>query len=434
MKGLLVLKETKDIFKNKSLLIYFIILFAVIVYSFYSAVDLYSKASIAAINNPLYAAGFEPVPGVFVPTFGGLFIVFSLIAPFILIRLIGDEKTNNTIYLLSQLPFSLKEIFVSKLSAGLIFIFTSLAAFLPTYAIWSYLGGHIPWKEIVLLNSGYFLYGLFILSVSFLASVLFRTNAQASIFALSLIILSWFLDFGKEMHIFSFLNKISEWTVTKQLKEFEEGIFSFQAIMYFFLLSVFFFIIAFLFFDFNIRKKAISVFITVLLFIPLFILNANFQYKKDISESGKNSFSPSQIEFLKKLPAIKIKVFLEPTDSRFRDYANDFLKKLKMVKTDVKLEFAEGKELKDNYGLFRYKINGHTDQTYSNSSHEIFMVLQNLSGIKIEKTNDRKQFKGYPLFVKKRWSLIIIVIYFFVFPVIILLYQIKKPRRGKDEA
>jgi len=380
MKKLLVLKEAKDIFK--SLLIYFLILFSVIVYSFYSAVDLYSKASAAAINNPLYAAGFEPVPGVFVPTFGGLFIVFSLIAPFILIRLIGDEKSNNTIYLLPQLPFSLKEIFVSKISAGLIFIFTSLAAFLPIYVIWQYLGEHLPWKEIVLLNLGYFLYGLFILSVSFLASTLLETTAQTSIFALSVIILSWFLNFGKEMHIFSFLNKISEWTVTKQLKEFEEGIFSSQAIMYFFLLSAFFFIITYLFFDFNIRKRAISIFVTILLFIPLFILNANFQYKKDISESGKNPFSQGEIKFLKKLQVIKIKVFLEHTDGRFKDYSNDFLKKLKMVKSDVKLEFAKGEELKESYRLFKYTVNGKTDQTYSNSAHEIFMILQKLSGKK----------------------------------------------------
>ena len=433
MSLLLIKKEIKEVFKSKSTFFYFFILFATIVYSFYSAVDLYSKASIAAIGNPLYAAGFEPVPGVFVPTFGGLFIIFSLLAPFILIKLIGDEKKNNTILFISQSPFSLKSIFLSKVAGGLFLIILSLISMLPLLGFWNYLGGHLPRGELLLLFSGYLLYGFLIISISILSSVIFKTNAQASIFALTLIILSWFLDFGKEMHIFSFLNKISEWTVTKQLKEFEEGILSIQAIFYFLLFSLILLIISYIIFDFNIKKKTIIIIIVFLVFAILFKINVSHQLKIDISESRKNSFKREEVLFLKKLPMIKIKVFLEPTDSRYKDYESDFLKKLKMVKTDILVEFAKGEELRKNYGLFKYTLKDKSETTYSNSSHEIFMILQNLSGIRIEKTSKENPFKGYPLIVKKRWSEIMLILYLIIFPLSILIIQIKKPRRKKNE-
>ena len=425
-------KEIKDLLKNKSSVFYFLILFATITYSFYSAVDLYSKASIAAVNNPLYASGFEPVPGVFVPTFGGVFIIFSLLLPFLLIRIFGVEKANNTISLILQLDFSEFRIFLSKVCSGVFFVLLSLISLFPLLFIWDKLGGHIAWGEFSLLFSGYFLYGIFILSVSVLSSILFKTNAQASIFAIALIVFSWFIDFGKDMHLFSFLDKISDWSVTNQLKEFEKGIFSIQSILYFLLTSFLLFSLAFIFFNINIRKKVSSSLLILLLFTILLSLNTLFQYKVDITESGKHSFSKGEIEFLKNLPEIKIKVYLEPTDSRFKDYENDFLEKLKMVKRDFKVIFAKGKELRENYGLFKYSLNGKTAETYSNSANEIFLILEELSGKKIKKGKGKERnYKGYPLVVKKGWSKLLILIYLFLLPVSVFLIKIKKPRRIK---
>ncbi len=433
MKTLLLIeKEIKDLLKSKSFLLYSFILFYITAYSFYSAVDLYSKASMAAINNPLYATGFEPVAGVFVPTFGGLFIVLSLFSPFVLIRIFGIEKSNNTISLVRQIDFSETEIFLSKLSSGLFFILLSLIAFLPLLIIWKTIGGHLPKVELFLLFFGYLLYGTFVVSISIFSSVIMKTTAQASIFAIALIVFSWFLDFGKDMHIFSYLDKISDWTVTSQLKEFESGIFSLQAVFYFLILSSFILLLSFVAFNINLRRKVKLSALLTIFFILLFFFNTLYQYKRDLTESGKHSFSYEETVFLKKLPEIKIKVFLEPTDSRYRDYENDFLKKLKMVKTDVKINFAEGKELKENYGLFEYTINGETAKTYSNSAKEIFLVLEELSGKKIEKSDKKSSvYKGYPLVVKRGWSHSLFFIYLILFPIFLILFQLKKPRRKK---
>ncbi len=432
----LILKEVKEIFRNRTTLIYFFLLFAVIAYSFYSAVDLYSKASVAAIGNPLYATGFEPVPGVFVPTFGGLFIIFSLIAPFLLIRSVSEEKKNNTLPLLIQLPYSLRSLFLTKLLAASMLILVSIIFFIPLLLFWNFMGGHIPWSEIILLMSGYFLYGLFVISVSFFSASIFRSNSQASIFSLAVIMFSWFVDFGKEMNIIPMLNSLSGWTTTKQLKVFESGILSINSILYFILLSSFFSALAYFFFNINIRNRIRHVITIFLICFVLFGLALNVQLKMDISESRKNSFSANETAFLKKSPPIDIEIYLEQTDGRFKDYKSDFVKKLELIKNDISIHFAEGSLLSENYGLFKYSVNGKSSETYSNSSHEIFLVLEEISGLKIERPDSAVQFSGFPLVIKGKWSGYLFVLYLFVFPLMILFFYYRKNffnRRRKNE-
>jgi len=422
----LISKEVTAVLGSKTALIYFLLLFSIISYSFYSAVDLYSKASVAAIGNSLYAAGFEPVPGVFVPTFGGLFMIFSLIAPFLLIRSLGSERKNNTLPLIFQLPYSVKAIFLTKFFSATVLIVISILFFSPLLFFWKYLGGHIPWNEIILLMSGYFLFGLFVISVSFFSSSVFRSSSQASIFTLAVIMFSWFVDFGKEMNIIPLLNRLSDFTTTKQLKIFESGILSLRAIFYFLLISFLFSTLAYIFFNINIKNRVREILISVMIYALLFGVAVNFGSDKDVSESWRNSFSSGETEFLKKMPGIDIEVFLEPTDGRFKDYENDFLKKLKMVKSDISVHFAKGKDLKEKYGLFRYTLNGNAGETYSNSFEEIFMVLEDLSGKKVDKEKSDKRFRGYPLVVKVKWSRYLFLLYLILFPLMMILFYYRK--------
>ncbi len=419
-------KEINDFLKSKTSILFIILFSSIISYSFYSAVDLYSKASIAAIDNPLYAAGFEPVSGIFVPAFGGFFIIMSLIAPFLFIQPISFEKNHNTITLIAQFPMSLKTVFVVKFISATVFLLIIMVFLLPIFIIWYLIGGHLPFAEIILLFLGYFLYGLLIISISFFSSSVFNNNAQSSMTALSLIIFSWFLDFGKDMNILPFINNISKWSVTKQLKYFDNGILSFQAINYFVLLIILFCVLSYIFFDFSIKSKSKPVLITFVSFLVLFFINTKINYNYDLTESRKNSFSIEKTEFLKKIPSLSIKIYLEQTDSRAKDYENDFLKKLKLVKSDVKVKYVTGKELKNNYGIYKYEINGKADTTFSNSEEEIFMILENLSGLKLKKENEDNYFKGYPLVVNKGWSFYMFIFYLILLPFGILIIYFKK--------
>lgn len=432
----LLKKELKDFFKSRLSLIYFSLLFLIIVYSFYSAVDLYSKASINAIDNPLYATGFEPIAGVFVPTFGGFFIIISLMLPFVLVQFIYKEKKYNTIVLVSQFPLSLFKIYLVKIISSILIIILSLLVFSPLFVIWNNLGGHLVFKELSLLLSGYFLYSLFVIGVSFFSISVFKTSAQASIFSLSIIMFSWFVDFGKEMNISSIIKKINILSITSHLKRFEDSILSFQSVFYFILLFTFFVSLGYLFLKFSEKKRILKILIILIIHFILFYFVFSFDMKYDLSESLKNSFSVSKNRFLKEIPKLRIKVYLRPTDSRYRDYENDFLKKLRMVKSDVEIRFADEDELKKNYGLFEYELNGKKTATYSNSEEEIFMVLEEISNKKILKDKEKSLYKGYPLVVKGKWYISLYLIYFLIFPLILIFIYYKlnySYRRLKNE-
>ncbi len=429
MISAIIKKEINDFFRYKITMLFIVLFSIIITYSFYSAVDLYSKASASAVNNPLYASGFEPVPGVFVPTLGGLFIVLSLIAPFIFIHVISTEKRNNTITLIAQFPVSLLAIYTVKYIASIIFLFIIIISLSPIFFVWIFLGGHLPINETLILISGYILYGMLIISISFFTASLFDNSSKASMAALFIIMFSWFLDFGKDMNILPYIEKISKWSLTNQLKIFENGIFSLQSVIFFILLISLFFYLAYIFFNFSIRYRIRLILITILSFMFLFWMDSKININFDLTESRRNSFSSEETKFLKSLPPIKIDVYLEKTDSRAKDYESDFLKKLKLIKRDVKVNYMEGKELDKNYGIFKYTIEGKSDTTYSTSKEEIFPILEQLSGIKIIKNSSNKRFKGYPLVVTGHWSMPFVIFYIVLLPLGIFIIYLKNNLR-----
>ena len=425
MSSVLIKKEINDLLKSKTAVLFIILYSLLISYSFYSAVDLYSKASLGAIEDAMYATGFEPVSGIFVPTFGGWFMIISLISPFLFIQSISKEKKHNTIALLAGLPESLGKILFIKFLSAMIFLLILLIFTLPIFLIWYITGGHIPLGEVLVLLLGHLLYAILIISISFFCSSLFNDSTQASIMALSLIIFSWFLDFAKDMNLSSSIDEILQFSITKQLKYFENGILSLQSLLYFVLLISFFYFLTYLFFNFTIRGKTKPLLIGVTALLSLFWLNSKIHYNIDISESQKNSFSQNQTKFLTKLPQIQIDIFLTPSDSRLKDYSNDFLKKLKLIKSNIKINYILGKKLTKNYGAFKYTIGKKSEITYSNSQEEIFMVLQNISGQKIIKQKSSLDFKGYPLVAKGHWSSYLFIFYLLILPIGILLFYLK---------
>jgi ABC-type transport system involved in multi-copper enzyme maturation permease subunit len=416
----LIMKELKDLFFSKTALLLSLAICFIFGYSFYSAVSLYGTASASAVNNPLYAAGFEPVPGVFVPTFGGLFLIFSLLLPFLFIRLLSLERKQNTLEILLQLPFSLVEILGAKALAAIIFILFILFMSIPALMLWLSWGGRLPLEELTVLAGGYLVYGVLILSISLFSSAVFST-ANASIFSLMVIISSWLVDFGKEMNISSLLHVLSGWTVTKNMKYFEEGIFSLKALLYFIVLSMAFFFSAYFLLRFDIRKKWKPIIVVVILALLSIIGVDLFTFNRDLTESRRNSFPQHLAESLGKIKTIKVEINLEKTDSRFRDYENSFLKRLALVRDDVEITMATGDRLKSNYGLFVYRVNEKAETTYSTSEEEIFGIIFDLAGITIGRTPERSHYRGYPLVTTEQQQSAAIYAYFLVIPLVILI-------------
>ena len=100
----LLAKELWDVLSGRALWTMLLILCPFVGYSFFQAVSLYGEASSAARDSPTLASGLSPLDGVFVPTFGALYLAVTLLFPFVAIRALGREKETGALRLLVQLP------------------------------------------------------------------------------------------------------------------------------------------------------------------------------------------------------------------------------------------------------------------------------------------------------------------------------------------
>jgi len=98
----LVAKELWEIASGRALWSMLLILCPLVGYSFFQAVSLYGEASAAAVDSPVLGSGLSPLDGVLVPTFGGLYLVATLLFPFVLAEL--REPLIITVHLAPEDP------------------------------------------------------------------------------------------------------------------------------------------------------------------------------------------------------------------------------------------------------------------------------------------------------------------------------------------
>src|SRR5215831_11700658 len=112
----LLAKELWEVASGRALWTMLLILCPLVGYSFFQAVSLYGEASAAARDSPLLASGLSPLDGVWVPTFGALYVAVTLLFPFVAIRTLGREKESGTLRLLIQLPYRVPTLIGAKMA------------------------------------------------------------------------------------------------------------------------------------------------------------------------------------------------------------------------------------------------------------------------------------------------------------------------------
>ncbi len=422
--SILLHKEINQLLRSKTVLLLLLLASFIIGYGFSTAVALYSSQSIAATGDRLYAQGFEPVQGVFLPTYGGLFILFSLFLPLVIIPLVSREKEHNTLALLAQLPCSFVQIVIAKATAALLLIITTLLLTVPAALLWVAYGGHIAVNELLLLNAGYLFYGMFVVAVALFAAALFNNSANASVMAIFLIVISWIIDFGGETTSLGILQSIVNFTTTRMLKFFEQGIVAFKAVSYFCLIITLLLILTTILLQLDRRRRRWQIPLIIIISPVMLYYMSKPALNIDTTESCRNSFAPHIVKSLQPVPPIRISVYLRPADSRFKDYRKSFLNKLTLLRNNVTVKMITGSELAKHYGLFIYTINDRSEKTYSNSEEEIFPIIFKLAGINASPPVAEPLYPGYPLVIKSKMSLISFTYYLIIPLIVLLLYLI----------
>ncbi len=373
-------------------------------YSFMQAVNLFSQASQTALTYPALAGGMNPLEGIFVPTFGAYYLIETLLLPFVIIRLIGQDKQNGTLKLLLQLPLSPATLNLIKLVAMAGVWLLILLPGISTIIVWHGLGGTVYFPEILCLLLGHTLYTLLIICIAMFATAISNSLPTAAMICLATTLGSWVLDFAAGNG--GWLGILGNWSFTTRLRQFESGLLSSNSIVYFFGLALFLFISTSIWIHpgRSLHNKLKSLAWAAALLLLVFGAIMQRPAYIDVTENHKHSFNPAATRALKKMQKpLKITIHLTREDGRLYDFEHEILAKLRRIVPHLQVVFSKtqsaglfGAAEDDNYGLIEYDYAGKHEQSYSNSTQEILPLLYALAGQKV-KPDKVLEYTGHPL-------------------------------------
>lgn len=372
-------------------------------YSFLEAARLFAEASRSAARSPELARGLSPLDGVFVPTFGGLYLASTLLYPFLAIRFVSSEKESGSLKLSLQLPVPLERILGAKaivLAAG-----WGLALAMPVTAVlfWALNGGHAGGWELANLALGHALYAFSITGVALLAASVADTTAAAALLSLAVVLGNWALDFAASAQT-GWVREAATLSLSGGLHSFEKGLFSSPQASALILVGAA-----------GILSGAVCLRTgetttlragkTAALLAVGIVLAAGFArlpFYRDASEDKRNSFKAADERALAGLrKPLRVHVYLNPEDGRLWDLERSVLSKLRRAvpRTSIDLEPAGasmGAAGDDRYGLIVIEYGGKADQTRSTGEEEILPIIYGLAGEKAP-PGAGADYPGYPL-------------------------------------
>jgi ABC-2 type transport system permease protein len=400
----LLAKELRDLFAGRALWVLLLLLSPLVGSSFIQAVMLYAEPSRSAVQFPEVARGLSPFDGIVVPTFGALYLVATLLFPFVAIRTIGAEKQNGGLKLLLQMPYGVAALIVAKLTALLVTWILMLVPCLSALVIWQAMGGHLGVGETLNLVLGHLLYVLVISGIALFAAALTESSATAAIMTLSFTIGFWVLDFAAAGQA-GFVQDIAALSLTAALRNFERGIFSLAVVGGAVAAATGLMTLAGTWLPPGLttgRKLMTS--IVVIAITGLLTLGATeLRVYGDMTEDRRNSLPLPEANALARLAGrLTITVNLAPEDPRFMDFDRSLLGKLRRTVPDVQIIIASSRSSllgpsDDAYGLVTYSYGGHEAGSRSTSAEEVLPLIYGLAGVDPPASGVEATYPGYPL-------------------------------------
>src|SRR2546423_371881 len=160
-----------------------------------TSVEIYAEASGIGGGPAALAQGLSPLEGIVVPTLGAYDIAATLLFPFVVIRLIANEKQTGALTLTLQAPASFNTVIVAKGIALLVAWMVAGLAGALALLLWRSMGGHLYAPETLTVLLGHLLRGMLTIGVSAAAAALAVSAASAAIIALTVTLGTWALDY-----------------------------------------------------------------------------------------------------------------------------------------------------------------------------------------------------------------------------------------------
>jgi D-alanyl-lipoteichoic acid acyltransferase DltB (MBOAT superfamily)/lysophospholipase L1-like esterase len=184
-----IVRESRRLFYSRPGCIYFIFLGMGCGYSFYSGICSYSSLSALIIKgHAARGPGIMPLADLFSPCFRFCYAYAALFLPAVFTKLIAWKEVNEDDDELYTF-FGVNPSFSAKFLSGVLFLSAGFIVSIPIIFYWRILGGYIDAHELLMLYMGYFLHGIFALTISLFFMLLFK-NRIISIIAAILVLIS----------------------------------------------------------------------------------------------------------------------------------------------------------------------------------------------------------------------------------------------------
>ena len=404
--------EARQLLLGRAWICLAIILSLLVGASFRQALTLYGDASRSALGAGDLAQGLNPFDGILVPTFGALYLVATLLLPFVALRQMGLDEERGTWKLLLRSGFNVPQVLMAKGAVLTLFWCAMMGIPLVAVVLWKLMGGHVHSPELLGLLLGHALYGMAVLSVAFLAGSLAKNTATASLLTLAATLGSWVLDFNGGMGS-TWMQRIGALSLTRALRPMERGLLEAGHLMPWFLGLGLLVILAALLLrpDRPWLLRALPCVALILGAIPLLLVVGRLRGHRDLTEDRRHSFPPSVERALGTLQdPLLIEVHLDPEDPRWMDMNRQLMSKLRRLVPRVDIRMGDsslgrfGGPTGEHYGEVIYTYQGRQDMSRSTSPEEVLQVLWGLSRKPPPPDEAEVAYPGYPLIPHDRWS------------------------------
>lgn len=372
-------------------------------YSFLEATRLFAEASRSAARSPELARGLSPFDGVFVPTFGGLYLASTLLYPFLAIRFISSEKESGSLKITLQLPVSIERVVAAKVAALAVGWGAALLMPLSAAVLWMLKGGHVGAWELATLSLGHALYAFAVTGTALLAAAVADSTAAAALLSLAVVLGDWALDFSAAAQT-GWVRTAAALSPSGCLHSFEKGLFASPQLFSPLALGVACLASGAVWLRGGESRARRGGRIALILAAAVLAcaLFSRVPFYADAAEDARNSFPPADARALSRLAApLDVKVYLNPEDSRLWDLERSVLSKLRRAVPDIRIGLEPsaaftGPAGDDRYGLIVIAYEGRSDRTRSTGEEEILGIIYGLAGMKAP-SGSGPDYPGYPL-------------------------------------
>ena len=205
----------------------------ILAFMFFSQIDFYIQLQprLAAMSS---APGITEI--IVAPLFANAAVVLMLVVPLLTMRLISDERRNQTLSLLLSAPLSMTEIVLGKYLGAMIFLLVQLLLII-LMTVSLLLGGNLDLGVVASCSLGL---ALLLASFSALGLYMSTLTAQPTVAAVAtfgVLLLLWVLELSNGGSDSSSGNVLSYLSLLSHYQSLLKGLFSSADVIYFLLFS-----------------------------------------------------------------------------------------------------------------------------------------------------------------------------------------------------